>query len=318
MKRIIGIVLFVLTFLIPISVFASDGGFNLTGTSSMQKDSTATFTVAAYNSAGRLTISSSNPSVATVSNSDIFVDSNSPTFTVTAVAAGTTTITVSGTNNYATFDSEDSLAGFSRSITVTVTDPNANNNNNGGGSNPTPSEVVPKPNGNNNNNNNSTTTTDTTDKKEEKKEEKKSSNSKVKELSVEKYTLTKINDNKYELTVENDVDMITIKAEADDSKATIKGTGMHELVVGENKIEVTVTAEDGSKNVITILVTREEDETEKEPVVVTKVDNDVTTPTNKFNIIPIVMTGLDIILGIAVISVFIKNKKLKESINQMA
>ena len=256
---------------------------------------------------------------ANVTNSGRDESISLPPVPVTCTATGEGTITINLSGKIAG-ENDDISTVISDSKTVTVTANNNNNNGGGGNTNPTPSEVVPRPSGNNNNTNTNTNTNNKDEKKEEKKEEKKSSNNKIKELSIDDYELKKISDTKYELTVDNDVDMITIKAEAEDSKAKVKGIGMHELVVGENKIEITVTAEDGTKNVITIMVTREEsdEEEEEEKVIAPTIGNDVTPPTSKFNIIPIIMIGLDVILGIAVISVFIKNKKLKESINQMA
>ena len=59
---------------------------------------------------------------------------------------------------------------------------------------------------------------------------------KVKEVSVDGYQLNKIDDNNYELSVNNNVEKIFLKVVADDSKSKIKGNGEHKLEVGENKI----------------------------------------------------------------------------------
>ena len=56
----------------------------------------------------------------------------------------------------------------------------------------------------------------------------------------------------------NDVTSINIKATAEDSKSKVTGTGSHDINVGENNIEVVVTAENGSKNKINIKVTRKD------------------------------------------------------------
>ena len=316
-KTLLTIIISIFIFSLGIDVFAASGSISVSS-SSVQVGSPITVTVnisgaASWNVHVFVGETQLINEVDTTNNAQNTSKTWSATYTPTS--EGSVTFTLSGNITGADDENDTNLSG-SKTVTVTANN-NNNNNNNGGGDNPTPSEVIPKPSGNNNNNNtNTNTNTDT--KKDEKKEEKKSSNSKIKKLTVDDYELKKISDTKYELSVENNVNMITIGAEAEDSKAKVKGTGMHELVVGENKIEITVTAEDGSKNVITIVVTREESDTEEEPVAVTKVDNDITPPTSKFNIIPIIMTGLDIILAIAVVSVFIKNKKLKESINQMA
>ncbi|MFR1171228.1 MAG: cadherin-like beta sandwich domain-containing protein, partial [Coprobacillus cateniformis] len=47
---------------------------------------------------------------------------------------------------------------------------------------------------------------------------------------------------------------ITINAKAKDSKASVSGTGEHELKVGENNFVITVKAENGSKKTYTISV----------------------------------------------------------------
>lgn len=85
-----------------------------------------------------------------------------------------------------------------------------------------------------------------------------SKNSNIKELSVDGYELIKVDNNNYTLSVPNDVTSINIKATAEDSKSKVTGTGSHDINVGENNIEVVVTAENGSKNKINIKVTRKD------------------------------------------------------------
>lgn len=90
----------------------------------------------------------------------------------------------------------------------------------------------------------------------EKKEDTRSKNNKLESLTISGYELEKVNDNNYKLTVGNSVSKIKIEALAEDEKAKVNGAGEHQLKVGENKIEVVVTAENGSKNKITINITR--------------------------------------------------------------
>lgn len=206
-------------------------------------------------------------------------------------------------------DWDNTTSDVGGSVSVSISERPQQNNNGGGSGGLIP--VQPSNNNNNNNSNNNNSNNDN-NKQEDKKEEKKSDNSKIKTLTVDNYDLKKINDNKYELTVDNKVNMVNIKAVAADSKATVKGNGVHELIVGENKIEIVITAEDGSKNTITIIVTREEESIEVEPT--TTIGTTDSEPENKINIISIIMIGLNIVLGIAVITLFIKNKKLKDSL----
>lgn len=65
----------------------------------------------------------------------------------------------------------------------------------------------------------------------------------------------------YSVEVPNDVSEIEIYAEALSSKATIKGTGKIELKEGENTANIEVIAEDGTKKVYVIEITREKVET---------------------------------------------------------
>lgn len=85
-----------------------------------------------------------------------------------------------------------------------------------------------------------------------------SKNNNLKSLSVDGYQLVKVNNNNYTLIVSNDVTSINVNATAEDVKAKVSGVGRHELKVGENTITVVITAENQSKNNITIKVTRKD------------------------------------------------------------
>ena len=68
----------------------------------------------------------------------------------------------------------------------------------------------------------------------------------------------------YNATVPEDVETVEVYATAQDSGATISGTGNQTLAYGENALNVVVTAEDGTIKTYTINVTREgEGETEE-------------------------------------------------------
>lgn len=69
----------------------------------------------------------------------------------------------------------------------------------------------------------------------------------------------------YNVTVPEDVESVEVYATAQDSGATISGTGTKTLQNGANALNVVVTAEDGTTKTYTINVTREgEEETEEE------------------------------------------------------
>ncbi len=104
-------------------------------------------------------------------------------------------------------------------------------------------------------NNNSNTTTP------------KSSNNYLSTLTVgDKQLSPKFDKNttNYSLSLENSERNITVSATAEDKKSTVTGTGTKTLQEGNNKIEITVTAENGSKKTYTINVNVKE----KDPVIV--------------------------------------------------
>ena len=81
----------------------------------------------------------------------------------------------------------------------------------------------------------------------------------------------------YNATVPEDVESVEVYATAQDSGATISGTGNTTLAYGENALSVVVTAEDGTTKTYTINVTREgekeTDETEGETEIVNGLSN---------------------------------------------
>ncbi len=68
----------------------------------------------------------------------------------------------------------------------------------------------------------------------------------------------------YSVTVPADTESVEVYAEAQDSSATISGTGTVNLQEGENTINVVVTAEDGTTKTYTIIITREAAENTEE------------------------------------------------------
>ncbi len=65
--------------------------------------------------------------------------------------------------------------------------------------------------------------------------------------------------NVYTVNVANNVDSITVSGKAEDEKATTDGLTTYALNVGENKIVITVKAEDGSTNNYEVMVIREQE-----------------------------------------------------------
>ena len=85
----------------------------------------------------------------------------------------------------------------------------------------------------------------------------KSSNNYLSDLKVNGQTVTDFNKEKLEYTlddVKGDVSSIEVSAITEDTKASVVGTGNKSLSIGDNSIEVVVTAEDGSTKTYTIKV----------------------------------------------------------------
>ena len=215
------VVLLILLVILPINVLASGSISPNTKSVTVNKGGSATFKITANNAVGRVDISSSDNSIATVNKSSEWLENDSVTVTVTGVSVGNVTIVVALTDA-ATFDEEELTGTYAVSVVVKDSKSGTSQNNN------------------NNNNNNL------------------SKNNKLSSLVVENYELNKIDDNNYDLTVDNNVDSIKINATAEDQKAKVSGIGVKNLEVGLNTFEVIVTSESGAKNVITIKVTRKD------------------------------------------------------------
>ena len=215
-------------FAFNINVFAASGSLGVSSSSVYVGDS---FTVTANVSsaaAWNIHVSASGPvSGCSINQADASADAMDTykTFSATCTATGTGTITIRLSGDV-TSASDGNAVNVSGSRSVTVSN-------------------RPAPPSNNNNNNNQTT-------------DNRSKNNNIKELSIEGYDLTKVDNNNYTLSVPNDVTSINIKATAEDSKSKVTGAGNHDINVGENNIEVVVTAENGSQNKINIKVTRKD------------------------------------------------------------
>ncbi|MBR4350963.1 MAG: cadherin-like beta sandwich domain-containing protein, partial [Bacilli bacterium] len=153
--------------------------------------------------------------------------------------------------------------------------------------------------------------------------ETKSSDKKLKSLTVEGYNLIRVDDNNYTLSVRNEISSINVQATANDLKAKVEGTGVYELIVGDNPITITVTAEDGSKNTIKIVITREEEEKkEVKPVTPEKKETPKKDDKKKINITlkDYLLFGsliLNVLLLVAIILINVKYRALKEASKNM-
>ena len=188
-----------------------------------------TFTVSASGGAG-------NVSVSGAANGTYWLENSSQSFTVTASAEGTLTVSASGT--LGDFNTEEDVT-VSGSASVQVV--------------ARPTET-PK---------NETPQKQETQKPEEKKQEEKklSSNAHLASLSISQGTLSpkfSASKTQYTVNLNGDVSSIKVNATAADSKAVVYGTGTKSLKPGKNTISVSVAAEDGSTKEYTITVNVDE------------------------------------------------------------
>ncbi|MCI9177465.1 MAG: cadherin-like beta sandwich domain-containing protein [Clostridia bacterium] len=168
----------------------------------------------------------------TLSASSVWVEQNYQKVTVKAGNSGSVVVTATPATGFSDADANEYKPG-SRSVKVTI-------NSTSSGTTST------KP---------STNQSTNSEKKPQIQEEQKSSNNLLSALNVSNGNLEPnfdANISEYQVKLPKDAQSILVNATSQDKKATIKGTGEVKLELGENKIEVAVTAENGSKKVYTI------------------------------------------------------------------
>lgn len=251
-KLVVSLILLFGLFICPLSAYAAGGVSISTGSLNITEGSSASFSITASNAAGNIVVSSSNPSVATVSVGSVWIENQTITVNVTAKSVGSTSIVVT-LADVATFD-EEVLTG-TRVVNVNVQAKQAPSGGNGAGNNyvPTP---TPKPNQN-------PAVTDN-----------RSNNTNLIGLKVNGNNVS-LKDGVYVLEVSNFVSNINIEATAEDNKATVNGNGKKDISVGENVFDIVVTAENGTNTTHKLIVTRKEYNSLKDLDEVLKQDKDL-------------------------------------------
>lgn len=233
MKRIVKYFsLFVCVFIMSIS-YVKAAGYDVSVTSNtIIVGNSVTLKISANDLAGRFDFSVSNSSVISMSSSNVFLDNDSKSITITAKSAGTSVITITPTD--ATSYDGDAITG-NRTITITVNNKPTSNPNTGGNSSGTSNTSTPV--------------------------KKKSNNNYLSSLTVDGYSLDKEfkkDELEYSLVVESGTDKVIINAQLDDDKAKVTGIGEIALKEEDNKLEIKVTAEDGSTRTYILNVKIEE------------------------------------------------------------
>ncbi|MFI3172931.1 MAG: cadherin-like beta sandwich domain-containing protein [Eubacteriales bacterium] len=238
-KKIIAIAtMSLLLILINDNTAYAAGSFSVSGGGSVSAGGSITVSISTNNCAGVFAISADNGAV--VSAGTVFVD-GSGSVTVTAPSSGSFTVTVTA-SDVLSYDASPEVVSGSQSVSASVA-----------------AAVTTTPSTDTSTSTNTTTTT-TTETTTEVVEDTRSTNNYLEELSVSVGTLSPSFDRatqEYTVSVEN-VDTIEVSATAEDSAASMTGTGEYELEVGENEISVVVTSEKGNYRTYVITVTKAE------------------------------------------------------------
>lgn len=218
----------IVTALLSIRVFAASIGMSASaGTVAPGQQ----FTVyVGGNVTGRINLSVSN---GTLSQNTIWVEGNTVGVTVTAGQSGSVTVTAVPLEGLSNLDGTDADAS-SRSVTVSIQKPN-----NGGGS------WTPNGGGSGSSSGNSQTKPETPDPEDDTH----SKDNDLKSLTVSEGKLSpefSKDTTSYTVNLPATAKSVTLKAEANDAKAMVEGTGEKNLEPGDNDFEIIVTAENKS------------------------------------------------------------------------
>ncbi len=267
-KSLIMMIMMVAT-LILLSTISQAASLSIsTSKSSVSPGEVFTVTVTLNGGAGTISASAKNGSG---SGSD-WLDNSSLSFSCTAGSSGVVTISASGAvADYVTEEDENVSASKSVSIVAPVqeppttqqpssgTTPSGSSGSSNSGSNNKPTTTTTKP------SNSSSSTNEIT----------KSSNSKLAGLAIAEGVISpefNSDTKEYTISVTNEMNKLNISATPEDSRATVTITGNEELQIGENHIEITVKAEDGSTSVYKILAIRNQPELGLQTLTVSYVD----------------------------------------------
>ncbi len=231
----------------PISNAASAA---ISCSSSIEVNKTVTISVTGSAVQWNLTLAVNGEKIANSSELENYQANKSINFSgsYTPTSTGTLNVTLSGSITEAN-DGSTIKSFTSKNITVKEATPTPTTNNTTNNSSETDAKVVTPT-------ETKTTTTKTSDKTT------KSSNNSLKSLTVSKGNLDpEFNRSTKEYTVDlsneenaTSINSITIGAKAENSKATVNGTGDKDLSDGENNFDINVTAEDGTETTYKVKV----------------------------------------------------------------
>ena len=241
--KIIVLIIFALILIGTTKVSAASASISASKTNVIVGES-VTITVSINAATWNVSVSGSGISDSIVGyNEDAVNQNKTKQYTLNTTQAGSYKVSISGD---ITDQSKDSSDKVSKSVTITVSNPAPVT--------PTEPTKPTTPSNNNTTKPNTTTTKPTT---------KKSDNSNLSGLQVAEGTISPEFNKRvkeYTISVPNDVTKLSIAATPEHSKGTVRIKGNDELQIGENTIEIIVTAEDGSTDKYTIKATRADKE----------------------------------------------------------
>ena len=265
LKSIIMIGISIATMLI-LSTISNAASLSIsTSKSSVSPGEVFTATITLNGGAGPITASVKNGS----GSGTQFLDGSSMTISCTAGSSGTVTVSASGTvGDYAT--EQDVKVSNSKSVTIVVpetkpveTPTPTTTDEPQIPTKPTTTTTTTKPTTSTTTKPTTSTTTkpttSTTNNNTTPATPTKSSNSRLTSLEIAEGAATpefSSDVTEYSISVANEITRLNIAATPEHSKATANVTGNEELQVGENTIEIVVTAEDGSTTTYKVIATR--------------------------------------------------------------
>lgn len=246
------VLVLVICFAFSAKIFAAS--VNITGDGSASPGGTVNLKVGG-SFTGRVNVSVSNGS----GNTSLWIENNTATISVKVGNSGSTVVTATTTEGTSDASGND-VGVISGSKTISIVQPTPVQP-----SNPTPAPA-PAPSNNNTSNNTNTNSNNTARNNTSNNTNKSTTNNTTKDsnvylstLQVNKEGLTP-NFNKfktsYAITVGEDVSSLNVTATPEVATSKVSVSGNTDLKNGDNKIYVTVTAENGSKRVYTITVTK--------------------------------------------------------------
>lgn len=220
------------------NIFAANGTFHISlSKSTANQGERVTLTISAQNAYGQLNITATNATIE--GGSSVFLQNDSKQVTIIPNSAGKNVNITVKPSSAGLGDSGENPINDVRTAVITVNGQSGSSGNPGNSGNEGNS-------GNQNNPSDNNTGS-------------KSSNADLSNLGIRPNDFTgfKPNQTEYKVTVPYNVEVVEIYAKPKDSKAKISsGTGKKRLKEGTNKLDVIVTAEDGTKKTYTIYVTR--------------------------------------------------------------